>query len=210
MGVIGFWHLSFLLTYPSRSFADRCTLRRHGPARHSVCADVGGLRDDRLALAHPDCVHDEFWHRDGKDWRRSIPRGLDREGHRPLWTISGIGWILPHDSCSYAADVKSGCRSRHASDIGEDCSRTETKPENLCGYGYLCGFVLFSDATRASLRAGLYTRTLSLFGLLESRFTANNRGICDCHMVSPGLLAVPAIALERFSAALCVSLRPLC
>jgi len=55
--------------------------------------------------------------------------------------------------------------------------------------------VLFSDATRASLRPRLHARTLPVFRLSESGFAANDRGICDRDLVSPGFLAVLIVAI---------------
>ena len=128
-----------------------------------------------------------------KTRRGSIPGRFDCERHGPVWSNRSTGWILYNDSCSYAADVKPGRRSRHAADIGENCSRTGIKPENVCDYGYLRGFVLVSDAARAGLRPGLHTGTLSLFGLRESGLDPNDRSICDRHLVGAGVLAIPAL-----------------
>src|SRR6185295_16196207 len=124
LGVTGIRSFSFLLTHASRASPDRCTSRSHDPACHSVCAHVGSSRAHRLAVANPDCVHDELWCGDGKVSRGSVPRRLDCEEHGPVWANGSTGRVLHDDSCAYAADVESGRGSGHAADFGEDCART--------------------------------------------------------------------------------------
>src|SRR5919106_6762036 len=188
MGAAGFRRLSFLLTHACYSVADRCPVWRDDPARQSVSPHVGSVRDYRLAITDPDCLHDRVWSCDGKDRRGSIPGRSHCERHGPVWSNRSTRGVLYNDSCSYAADVKPGGGSRHAADIDQNCSRTGIKPENICNYGDLRGFVLLPDAARACVRPGLHTRTLSLSGLRESWLDPNDRCVCYSHVVGAGIL----------------------
>ena len=86
--------------------------------------------------------------------------GSDRERHGPLWTTGRARRVFLNDGRADAADVESGCGARDAADISEDCCRTGTQSENVCRDCYLCGFVFFSDATRAGLCSCLHTGRL--------------------------------------------------
>ena len=118
-----------------------------------------------MATIDLDRLHDQFWNGDGKDSRGSVPGRFHRERHGPIWTNGGIGWVLSHDRCAYAADVESGRCSRDVTDSGENSGRFRTESENVCSNGHLRGFVLVSNAARARVRVGLHTGTLPLFRL---------------------------------------------
>src|SRR5688572_16827212 len=190
MGVAGVRSLSFLLTHASRTVADRGPVWCDDPAGEPVSAHVGGVRDHRLAVTYSDCLHDQFWGRNGKDSRGSISRGSHRERYGPVWSNRGTGRLLHNDSCADAADVQPGRCARDVANIDQDRAGPGTKPTNVCDNRYVRGFMFLPDATRARVRFGLHARTLSLFRLRESGIDLNGRSVRDRYMVGAGILAV--------------------